>query len=325
MPVCDSAASDGSCQGTAPTTFTGEGLAFARSRIRDYRGNSAPFPQTDQTRYVNILITDGETSAGSASVQDALSGLIADGVKTYVIGFGTSDELDHAQLDQYAVWGDTQQAIVVDPSRAESAELLAKALAGIVSSLGLDACCVLNQCASEPEPADPQAVCGDGKREGDEVCDDGDQNSSYGHCNARCDGQHLFCGDGRLDGPEECDDGNKRDRDGCSSQCVAVADELDAGSEQGGPQSRVGDVPAGARRMPATSTPAVASMRAPATAQAGTLALDAAVSALPPARTSGADEGCGCHTVGAPQPPRVALVLLCVALLLQGWLRRRRS
>jgi cysteine-rich repeat protein len=326
MPVCDSAASDGSCEGSAPTTFTGEGLAFARARIGAYRGNSAPFPQTDQTRYVNVLITDGETSEGSASVQDALSGLLADGVKTYVIGFGTSDELDQAQLDQYALWGDTQQAIVVDPSRAESAELLANALTNIVSSLGLDACCVLNQCAAEPEPADPQAVCGDGKLEGDELCDDGARNSTYGHCNASCDGKHLYCGDGRLDGPEECDDANRRNHDGCSSKCVVVPDELDGGVTGEGPASRVGAVPPGTRRPVVPGM--VGTMTASVTGQAGSFAPDAAVSSLPPVRSPGADEGCGCHVVGSGSqskvPLRGMLALLCAAVLWQRVGRRRR-
>jgi cysteine-rich repeat protein len=323
MPVCDSAASDGSCQGSAPSTFTGEGLAFARSRILAYRGNSAPFPQTDETSYVNVLITDGETSEGSANVQEALTDLLADGIKTYVIGFGTSDELDQEQLDQYAAWGDTQQAIVVDPSRAESADMLANALAGIVSSLGLDACCVLNQCSLEPEPADPQAVCGDGKREGDEVCDDGNLNATYGRCNARCDGKHLFCGDGRLDGPEECDDGNRRNRDGCSSTCVAVLNDLDAGAAAEGPQSRVGGIPPGSGRATAVTTPPVGTSTSPTSV--GQIVPDAAVSTLPPVRDPGADQGCGCHVVGSRQPPRVMLALVCVALFLQARARRRRS
>jgi cysteine-rich repeat protein len=323
MPVCDQAASDGTCEGSAPSTFTGEGLSFARERIRSYRADSAPFPQSDQTSYVNVLITDGQTSEGSASVEQALAGLLADGIKTHVIGFGTSAELDQAQLDQYAVWGNTGRAIVVDPSRAESADLLASALTSVVSSLGLDACCVLNQCALEPEPKDPQAVCGDGKREGDEVCDDGSLNASYGRCNARCDGTHLFCGDGRLDGPEACDDGNKREHDGCTGSCIAVPEELDAGPAAGsGTQSRVGGVPPG--RATAAATPAVGSATSPVTAQVSPVSPDAAVSTLPAASAPGADDGCGCHVVRSQKPPRFALVLLCSALFLQGWARVRR-
>jgi cysteine-rich repeat protein len=324
MPVCDAAASDGTCQGTAPTTFTGEGLGFTRSRIAAYRTDSKPFPQSDQTRYVNILITDGETSEGSANVQEALGGLLADGIKTYVIGFGTDDELDRAQLDQYAAWGDTQQAIVVDPSSAQSADMLANALTTIVSSLGLDACCVLNQCATQPEPADPKAVCGDGKVEGEEVCDDGSMNSSYGRCNAECSGKHLFCGDGRIDGPEECDDGNRRDRDGCTNLCILMPDELDAGTTMGDTMSRVGGVPAGSGRPPAGTAPTVGTTTSPVATPTGPVAVDAAVSSLP-ASAPGGEDGCGCHVVRSRQPPRAALALVCAALFWQGCARLRRT
>lgn len=323
MPVCDTAASDGSCEGSAPSTFTGEGLTFARARIAAYRQNSAPFPQSDQTSYVNILITDGQTSEGSADVEQALSELRADGIKTHVIGFGTGDELDPAQLDQYAIWGETERAIIVDPSRPEGAEMLANALTGIVSSLGLDACCVLNQCATQPEPADPRSVCGDGKVEGAEVCDDGSLNASYDHCNASCDGKHLFCGDGRKDGVEECDDGNRRERDGCTNACIAMPDELDAGpTGADGTQSRVGGVPPGSGRT-TTTAPAVSTMTLPTTAQVGPVQLDAGVSNLPAANAVEADDGCGCRVLSARKPPRFTLGLVCGALFLYG-LRRAR-
>lgn len=330
LPVCEIADADGSCAGTTPTTFTGQGLVFARERIRAYRQHSAPFPQSDATRYVNILITDGQTSEGSSSVQDALRGLLDDGVKTYVIGFGGSQEIDREQLDQYAAWGDTGTAIIVDPSRPESADDLASALTTVVGSLGLDACCVLNQCAAEPEPADPRAVCGDGKVEGQEVCDDGPLNSSYGHCSAACDGQHLFCGDGRLDGPEECDDGNRTDHDGCNNDCRSVPDELDAGlDDPTNAGSRVGTVPAksGRSRVATTASAALAgrpgldTSRLPVGAAVGQLPLDAGS----PAYSS--DSGCGCHLSGR-QKPRYTLALAFSALVLLRlrlrWSSRRK-
>jgi cysteine-rich repeat protein len=331
MPVCDTAAADGSCSGASATTFTGQGLEYTRARIRDYRRESAPFPQTDATRYVNILITDGQTSAGSSDVQAALRGLLDDGIKTYVIGFGTSMELDQAQLDQYAIWGDTGRAIIVDPSRPESADLLASALTGVVSSLGIDACCVLNQCATEPEPADPHPVCGDGKVEGSERCDEGARNASYGHCSARCDGQHLFCGDGRKDGPEECDDGNRVDRDGCTNDCRSVPEELDAGAEAEGSPSRVGGVPAGSARPRATAvTPPVGMSTLPTlppTAGVGQVlpALDAGLApTVPPPAAS--DGGCGCHLVGSARPRYTLALAFCALVLLRlRWRRSRRA
>jgi len=73
-------------------------------------------------------------------------------------------------------------------------------------------------------------TCGDGKREGNEACDDGDKTASDG-CSATCTveagyvcntpGQACtpICGDSMLLEPEECDDGNKGTEDGCNATC----------------------------------------------------------------------------------------------------------
>jgi len=234
MPACNQTSGSDSCVGQTPTTFTGQGLEFARKVISDYKQDPKPFKIADGTRFVNVLVTDGQTSEGSSNVQDALRGLTEDGVDTYVIGFGSGSEIDRAQLDQYAAWGNTERAIVVDPN-ARGAAGLADALAGVVTSLGLESCCVLNDCSLQPEPQDPRAVCGDGKIEGEEACDDGADNASYGHCGGLCDRLHLYCGDERVDGPEECDDGNVLPLDGCDPRCVVEpAQELDAGADAGG-------------------------------------------------------------------------------------------
>ena len=51
-------------------------------------------------------------------------------------------------------------------------------------------------------------VCGNGKVQRGEVCDDGEANENgvYGVCNATCSGR-TYCGDGIENGPEECDNG----------------------------------------------------------------------------------------------------------------------
>ena len=53
------------------------------------------------------------------------------------------------------------------------------------------------------------AVCSNGILEQpQEVCDDGELNGTYGHCNADCSGPGPHCGDGILDEPQEsCDEG----------------------------------------------------------------------------------------------------------------------
>jgi len=53
------------------------------------------------------------------------------------------------------------------------------------------------------------AICGDGIVVKGEVCDDGDLNGTYGHCNKTCTGLGPHCGDKVVqpDEGEECDDG----------------------------------------------------------------------------------------------------------------------
>lgn len=77
-------------------------------------------------------------------------------------------------------------------------------------------------CEIEDVPIGP--YCGDGNIDAGEgeICDDGDDNGTYGFCNENCDGQTLaVCGNGGdPEGNEQCDDGNLIDGDGCSSLCL---------------------------------------------------------------------------------------------------------
>jgi fibro-slime domain-containing protein len=71
-----------------------------------------------------------------------------------------------------------------------------------------------------------KTVCGNGVKEGDEACDDGNLIDGDG-CSARCTLEPdctsgactSKCGDGILLPPEQCDDGNTNSGDGCSSTC----------------------------------------------------------------------------------------------------------
>ncbi|MGM0557026.1 MAG: hypothetical protein ACQEVA_11655 [Myxococcota bacterium] len=85
--------------------------------------------------------------------------------------------------------------------------------------------------AEEDTAVDPP-VCGDGNREGDEQCDDGNTNReacAYGQtsctvCGPNCtnvDGRTRYCGDGKIQSGqgEECDDGGTSGGDGCSADC----------------------------------------------------------------------------------------------------------
>lgn len=61
-------------------------------------------------------------------------------------------------------------------------------------------------------------VCGNGKVEDGEECDDGNRTNGDG-CSCACKKEAPVCGNGRLEDGENCDDGNTKSGDGCSSVC----------------------------------------------------------------------------------------------------------
>ncbi|HEV8320051.1 MAG TPA: DUF4215 domain-containing protein [Myxococcota bacterium] len=68
--------------------------------------------------------------------------------------------------------------------------------------------------------AGAEGVCGNGTREGNEECDDGNVLDGDG-CTSQCvtEGGGV-CGDGTVDAGEQCDDGNTVSNDGCSATCT---------------------------------------------------------------------------------------------------------
>ncbi len=61
-----------------------------------------------------------------------------------------------------------------------------------------------------------QAVCGNGKKEGVEQCDDGNTNNNDS-CSNAC--RNPLCGNGIREGVEQCDDGNQINTDACNNIC----------------------------------------------------------------------------------------------------------
>jgi cysteine-rich repeat protein len=60
-------------------------------------------------------------------------------------------------------------------------------------------------------------ICGDGSKQGEEACDDGNAVDADG-CSSRC--KPEVCGDGKVNQKsEQCDDGNTQANDGCSPAC----------------------------------------------------------------------------------------------------------
>ncbi len=61
------------------------------------------------------------------------------------------------------------------------------------------------------------SVCGDGRVDADEECDQGSENGEGEPCSPDC--KLPICGDGRVGFGEECDDGNDEDTDACRNDC----------------------------------------------------------------------------------------------------------
>ncbi len=108
--------------------------------------------------------------------------------------------------------------------------------AGQGASGGRDGGIHLGQGGVENPPPPPTSICGNGKLEPGEVCDDGGKKDGDG-CSANCRTQNpefdcstpgkpcidtVVCGDGVLQGTEVCDDGGTSDGDGCSANCSKI-------------------------------------------------------------------------------------------------------
>lgn len=63
-------------------------------------------------------------------------------------------------------------------------------------------------------------VCGDAVVNGDEVCDDGVNDGSYGGCLADCSELGPHCGDAIQQADEACDDGDQTNGNGCNIDCI---------------------------------------------------------------------------------------------------------
>ena len=88
------------------------------------------------------------------------------------------------------------------------------------------------------------SLCGNGRLDATETCDDGVLNGTYGHCNKSCNGYAGYCGDGLISPGEVCDEGGlngvwSSNASGahCSSDCKSLTgpycgDQVVNGNEQ---------------------------------------------------------------------------------------------
>lgn len=156
MPKCDKsnqAPFQNACIGSG--TYTHLGLQLVQSNIAAYKaacGNpNFPYPCSDMTKYINILVTDGVYNSTDAQVQAPLEQMYQAGTTTYVIGFGDLVNTNEAitKLQNMAKWGSNGTQTYFD---AANQMQLQAALTAIIEDITFDPCCSFNNCAVNPEP-----------------------------------------------------------------------------------------------------------------------------------------------------------------------------
>ena len=143
------------CSGSG--TYTHLGLQMIKDNKAAYltaaQQPNAVYPANDSTQFVNILITDGQYTGYStnAQVQSELEQIYADGITTYVIGFGDGVDTPAAiaQLNNMADWGSGGTLDYYDANNQAALEM---ALADIIGGISFDPCCAFNDCSANPEP-----------------------------------------------------------------------------------------------------------------------------------------------------------------------------
>lgn len=223
MPKCDKSAQlPMACVGSG--TYTHLGLQLIQQNIAAYKAACVmpnfPYPCDANTKYINILVTDGKYNSTPAQVQAPLEQMFMQGITTYVIGFGDGPDL--AQLNQMAGWGSGGMEMAYD---ANNQMQLEAALQNIIDGITFNPCCEFNDCTLNPEPTTGE--------------------------------KDPICGDGVMDPGEECDDNNQDDGDGCSASCLIEggnSSSTGGSSSSGGSSSTTDTTNTGSTTMMASAT-----------------------------------------------------------------------
>jgi len=173
MPDCNSGVNTpDACTGSATATHTG--LALANLNAEQYRMTPpALYPVDETTQFFNILITDGAYSLNGWSTDEQVSAELTDmftndNTTTFVIGFGSDDQLAPPELTNMACWGSGGTGIpcdggTIDYFTAGNQAELEGAIQDIIEQINFDPCCGFNDCSFNPEPTtgEPDPVPGE--------------------------------------------------------------------------------------------------------------------------------------------------------------------
>jgi MYXO-CTERM domain-containing protein len=158
MPRCDASIPyPQACVGSG--TYTHLGLQLVQANMAAYKTacqqEDALYPCSGATRFINVLITDGAYNSTNAQVQAALEQMYADGVTTYVLGFGDYVNSVEAitKLQNMADWG---SGGALDYYKVHNQLQLQAGLQEIFTAefaaVTIDPCCGGFACDYAPEP-----------------------------------------------------------------------------------------------------------------------------------------------------------------------------
>jgi hypothetical protein len=156
MPKCDFTANlPDACVGSG--TYVHQGLNLVQANVAAYKAECKvegyTYPCSDATKYINIIITDGEYNSTAAQVEAPLAAMFNAGITTFVIGFGDLVKVPASvvKLNNMAGWGSggAEKAFLAQ----DQATLEAK-LKEIVETLTFDPCCKFDDCTFFPDPGD---------------------------------------------------------------------------------------------------------------------------------------------------------------------------
>ncbi len=174
-----------------------------------------------------LLLACGDDAAGSGGATDSGSGGGGSTVGSETAGSSTGDDSTISGASDTAVTDSITGMPTTDVPTTDAPTTGAPPVCEPGAQVACD--CPMGQvgvqvCAADGagfEPcACPDDICGDGEVGSREVCDDGVNDGSYGHCLPGCVGPGPGCGDGEVNGPEACDDGNNVGDDDCNGDCV---------------------------------------------------------------------------------------------------------
>ncbi|MBL9101621.1 MAG: flagellar biosynthesis protein P [Myxococcales bacterium] len=308
VPLCNPGSPPNKgCFGSGTATHLG--LLAVQANLAAYKAAcaepQAPLPCDGDTKFVNVLITDGLPNSTMAQYSAPLVAMFDAGVTTHVIGLGDGVDTPQAiaALNDMAAKGSGGQLQYRD---ANNQLQLQAALADIVEGalVPLDPCCKVLACetpfpvTAEPDPLPPEPTIG---------CSEGDSSSS----SSSTGGSSTGASSGDPGG--DSSSGTDTDATTQPATLTEVTPSTSSGGETSGASESSGDSASvsladptttdAPEPEPTTTTPTPTSDGPPpASGEAG----DAASTAGEP---PSADDGCGCRARRDGAAPLAVLLL----------------